>query len=41
VLITTTTTLDLQEIFIRDPDKLQAFPLEYQNYSESGATAGV
>ncbi len=32
VLITTTTTLDLQEIFIRDPDKLQAFPLEYQNY---------
>ncbi|MDA0265655.1 MAG: VWA domain-containing protein [Cyanobacteria bacterium] len=32
VLITTTTTLDLQEIFIREPDKLQAFPLEYQNY---------
>ncbi len=32
VLITTTTTLDLQEIFIRDPDRLQAFPLEYQNY---------
>jgi Ca-activated chloride channel family protein len=32
VLITTVTTLDLQEIFIRDPDKLQAFPLEYQNY---------
>ena len=32
VLITTTTTLDLQDIFIRDPDKLQGFPLEYQNY---------
>ncbi len=32
VLITTHTTLDLQEIFIRDPDELQAFPLEYQNY---------
>ncbi|GAB4217700.1 MAG: VWA domain-containing protein [Synechococcales cyanobacterium] len=32
VLITTVTTLDLQEIFIRDPDQLQAFPLEYQNY---------
>lgn len=32
VLITTTTTLDLQELFIREPDKLQAFPLEYQNY---------
>ncbi len=32
VLISTPTTLDLQEIFIRDPDKLQAFPLEYQNY---------
>jgi len=34
VLITTTTTLDLKEIFIRDKDKLQAFPLEYQNYQE-------
>ena len=34
VLITTTTTLDLQEIFIRDQDKLQAFPLEYQNYQQ-------
>ncbi len=34
VLITTTTTLDLQEIFIRDRDKLQAFPLEYQNYQQ-------
>ena len=32
VLISTTTTLDLQEIFIRDPDQLQAFPLEYQNF---------
>ena len=32
VLITTRTTLDLQEIFLRDPDKLQAFPLEYQNF---------
>jgi Ca-activated chloride channel family protein len=32
ILITTITTLDLQELFIRDPDKLQAFPLEYQNY---------
>ena len=32
VLITTRTTLDLQEIFVRDPDKLQAFPLEYQNF---------
>jgi len=34
VLITTTTTLDLKEIFIRDKEKLQAFPLEYQNYQE-------
>ncbi|MEM9217471.1 MAG: vWA domain-containing protein [Cyanobacteria bacterium P01_F01_bin.150] len=32
VLLTTTTTLDLQEIFLRDQTKLQAFPLEYQNY---------
>ncbi|PSN05722.1 hypothetical protein C7293_31615, partial [filamentous cyanobacterium CCT1] len=32
VLITTPTTLDLQELFLRDQDKLQAFPLEYQNY---------
>ncbi len=32
VLITTTTTLDLQELFLRDQTKLQAFPLEYQNY---------
>ncbi|MEM6592462.1 MAG: VWA domain-containing protein [Cyanobacteria bacterium P01_C01_bin.73] len=32
VLLTTTTTLDLQEVFVRDPDKLQGFPLEYQNY---------
>lgn len=34
VLITTTTTLDLQEIFIRDKEKLKAFPLEYQNYQQ-------
>ena len=34
VLVTTTTTLDLQEIFIRDKEKLQAFPLEYQNYQQ-------
>ncbi|MEB3337855.1 MAG: vWA domain-containing protein [Leptolyngbyaceae bacterium] len=32
VLITTLTTLDLQELFIRDQQKLQAFPIEYQNY---------
>jgi Ca-activated chloride channel family protein len=32
VLITTPTTLDLQELFLRDQSKLQAFPLEYQNY---------
>ncbi|MEA5465729.1 VWA domain-containing protein [Leptothoe sp. PORK10 BA2] len=32
VLITTPTTLELQELFLRDQTKLQAFPLEYQNY---------
>lgn len=32
VLITTPTTLDLQELFLRDQSQLQAFPLEYQNY---------
>ena len=32
VLITTATTLDLQEFFLRDQSQLQAFPLEYQNY---------
>lgn len=32
VLITTPTTLDLQELFLRDQSTLQAFPLEYQNY---------
>ncbi len=32
VLVTTRTSRDLRDIFIRDPDKLQAFPLEYQNY---------
>ncbi|PZV14224.1 MAG: hypothetical protein DCF21_13130 [Leptolyngbya sp.] len=32
VLITTPTTLDLQELFLRDQSNLQAFPLEYQNY---------
>ncbi|MGD1908733.1 MAG: VWA domain-containing protein [Leptolyngbyaceae cyanobacterium] len=32
VLITTPTTLELQELFLRDQSKLQAFPLEYQNY---------
>ncbi|WP_035991599.1 VWA domain-containing protein [Leptolyngbya sp. KIOST-1] len=32
VLITTATTLDLQELFLRDQSNLQAFPLEYQNY---------
>jgi Ca-activated chloride channel family protein len=40
VLITTVTTLDLQEIFIRDPDKLQAFPLEYQNYQTLKTLSG-
>ncbi|XZF62484.1 MAG: VWA domain-containing protein [Gloeotrichia echinulata DVL01] len=32
VLITTVTTLDLKEIFIRDNQKLPAFLLEYQTY---------
>ena len=32
VVITTATTLDLQELFLRDRSALQAFPLEYQNY---------
>jgi Ca-activated chloride channel family protein len=32
VLITTLTTLDLKELFIRDQNKLQAFPLEYQSF---------
>ncbi|MEM8604662.1 MAG: VWA domain-containing protein, partial [Cyanobacteria bacterium P01_H01_bin.121] len=32
VVITTATTLDLQELFLRDRQVLQAFPLEYQNY---------
>ena len=32
VVTTTTTTLDLQELFLRDSTVLQAFPLEYQNY---------
>ncbi|WP_066379319.1 vWA domain-containing protein [Anabaena sp. CA = ATCC 33047] len=32
VLITTLTTLDLKEIFIRNNQKLQAFPLEYQSF---------
>ncbi|MEO0535701.1 MAG: VWA domain-containing protein [Cyanobacteria bacterium P01_A01_bin.123] len=40
VLITTTTTLDLQDVFIRDPDKLQGFPLEYQNYLNLKQIAG-
>jgi Ca-activated chloride channel homolog len=32
VLLTSTNTLELKEIFIRDRQKLQAFPLEYQSY---------
>lgn len=32
VVITTPTAPDLMQLFIRDPDKLQAFPLEYQDY---------
>jgi len=40
VLITTPTTLDLQEIFLRDQTKLQAFPLEYQNYLALKQVAG-
>lgn len=32
VLINAAITLDLQELFLRDQSKLQAFPLEYQNY---------
>lgn len=32
LLVTTTTTLDLLKIYQREPDKLDAFPLEYQNY---------
>lgn len=32
VLVTTTTTLDLLKIYQREPDKLNVFPLEYQNY---------
>jgi Ca-activated chloride channel homolog len=32
VSVTTLTTLDLKDIFLRDQQKLQAFPLEYQNY---------
>lgn len=32
VVVTTTTTLDLQELFLRDSTKVQGFPLEYQNY---------
>jgi len=40
VLATTTTTLDLQELFLRDSSVLQAFPLEYQNYVNLKAVAG-
>ncbi|NEP62478.1 MAG: VWA domain-containing protein [Symploca sp. SIO2G7] len=40
VLITTPTTLDLQELFLRDQTKLQAFPLEYQNYLALKQVAG-
>ncbi len=32
VTITTGTTLDLQELFIRSPASMEAFPLEYQNF---------
>jgi Ca-activated chloride channel family protein len=32
VVTTTTTTIDLKDIFLRDRQKLQAFPLDYQNY---------
>ncbi|MEM7064726.1 MAG: VWA domain-containing protein [Cyanobacteria bacterium P01_B01_bin.77] len=40
VLITTPTTLELQELFLRDQTKLQAFPLEYQNYLALKQVAG-
>ncbi|MGD1953436.1 MAG: VWA domain-containing protein [Leptolyngbyaceae cyanobacterium] len=40
VLITTPTTLELQELFLRDQTKLQAFPLEYQNYLTLKQVAG-
>ncbi|MBX2862452.1 MAG: VWA domain-containing protein [Leptolyngbyaceae cyanobacterium MAG.088] len=40
VLITTPTTLELQELFLRDQTKLQAFPLEYQNYQALKQVAG-
>lgn len=32
VLVTTLTAPDLRDLFVRDRTKLQAFPLEYQNY---------
>ena len=40
VLITTPTTLDLQELFLRDQSQLQAFPLEYQNYQALKQVSG-
>ena len=40
VLTTTPTTLDLQELFLRDQSELQAFPLEYQNYLALKQIAG-
>lgn len=40
VLITTPTTLELQELFLRDQTQLQAFPLEYQNYLALKQVAG-
>ncbi|MEM9805451.1 MAG: VWA domain-containing protein [Cyanobacteria bacterium P01_D01_bin.56] len=40
VLITTPTTLELQELFLRDQSQLQAFPLEYQNYLTLKQVAG-
>lgn len=40
VLITTPTTLELQELFLRDQSQLQAFPLEYQNYLALKQVAG-
>jgi Ca-activated chloride channel family protein len=40
VVATTTTTLDLQELFLRDSSVLQAFPLEYQNYVNLKTVSG-
>lgn len=40
VLVTTQTTLDLKDIFLRDQQKLQAFPLDYQSYATLKQTPG-